>query len=281
MEDFIFAGGMTVCAEAYPLLKGVGLGSFDDLMAFGQGERICHKRGRSVFRFEIGDRAFYLKRNRIHRVELGKALTRLRLPRLGAMVEWRNILALQRIGIPTVTPVAVGRRTWAGVETQSFTLTEEIYGAQPLDEVLIRDFFGELSPARLREKRALIGNLADLARRFHGHGMNHQDFYLNHFFIDGAGVLYLLDLQRVGLRRRIPERYRVKDLGQLHYSADFHALGTRTDRMRFFLGYLGMTTLGAEEKGLARRVMNKVRRIGRHDVKLLARRRRRGELPGG
>ena len=248
-------------------------------MDFEGGERICHKRGRSVFRFEINGRAFYLKRNRIHRVELWKALTRLKVPKLGAMLEWRNILALWEAGIPTVIPVAVGARQWCGIETESFTLTEEIYGAEPLNEVLQREFSGVLDGDRIKAKRRLIRNLADLARRFHGQGMNHQDFYLNHFFLDAEGTFFLLDLQRVGCRRTIPERYRVKDLAQLYYSADNYWVGTRTDRMRFFLAYLDSPSLGIAEKSLARKVMAKVRRIARHDAKLSIRRRQRGELP--
>lgn len=279
MTDMVERGEITVAADVLPLFESVGLRRFDDFMAFEGGDRICHKRGRSVFRFEVGGRAFYLKRNRIHRVEVWKALSRLRWPALGATVEWQNILALHRAGIPTVTPVAVGERRFGGLETASFTVTEEIYGAEPLDVVVRRDFSGPLSTGQLRAKRRLVRDLAALARRFHGGGMNHQDFYLNHFFLGPDGTLFLLDLQRVGRRDRVPRRYLVKDLAQLAYSADVYGAGSRTDRMRFFLAYCGLPTLGSGEKALAGEVMAKVRRIARHDVKLMARRRRRGELP--
>ncbi len=279
MIDLVRAGEMVVSAETFPLLKEAGLNSFDAFMEFTGGTRICHKRGRSVFRFEIGGRAFYLKRNRLHPVEFWKAVSNLRWPRLGARIEWENILALHRFGIPTVTPVAIGERFGWGVETSSFTLTEEIYDAEPLDVVLRREFSGSLPAGKLREKRQLIRKIAALAATFHDSGMNHQDFYLNHFFQDRDGTLYLLDLQRVGRRRKIPRRCRVKDLAQLMYSTEVYGVGSRTDRMRFFLAYLGLTVLGSGDKDLARCVLAKARRIARHDVKLMARRRRRGELP--
>ena len=76
--------GLTVAADIVPLLAQAGLVTFDDFMDSSGGTRICHKRGRSVYRLEIGGRAFYLKRNRFHRVEFLKGLSRLRLPARGA-----------------------------------------------------------------------------------------------------------------------------------------------------------------------------------------------------
>jgi len=281
MSEMIERGGVTIAADVAPLFESVGLRSFDDFMGFAEGTRICHKRGRSVVRFEIAGRAFYLKRNRLHGVEFWKALTRLRWPSLGAMVEWQNILNVQQAGIPTVPPVAVGERRSCGLEVASFTITEEIYGAEPLDAVARREFTGSLTTEKQGEKRRLIREMAAVSRQFHGSGMNHQDFYLNHFFRGRDGTIFLLDLQRVECRPNVPQRRLVKDLAQLNYSAYNYGVGTGTDRMRFLHAYLGVTTLGGREKKLARLVAAKTARIARHDVKLLARRRRRGELPSG
>lgn len=278
MTELVASGEMFVSAEALPLLRGAGLTTFDDFMSFAGGTRICHKRSRSVFRFEIDGRAFYLKRNRIHGVEFWKALSRFQRPSLGAMIEWENILALQQVGIPTVTPVAMGERRCCGLETASFTLTEEIYGAEPLDVVVRREFAKPLTVAKRQEKWSLIRSLATLAKKFHGSGMNHQDFYLNHFFVSKNGTLYLLDLQRVARRPRVPEHYRVKDLAQLNYSTQVYGGFSRTDRMRFLLQYFGVERLRQEQKRLVRKVLAKTARIAKHDVKLSLRRRKRGEM---
>jgi hypothetical protein len=48
--------------------------------------------------------------------------------------------------------------------------------------------------------------------------------------------------------------------------------------MRFFHAYLGVVILGAAEKKLARRILKKQEKIARHTVKLLERRRHRGEI---
>jgi hypothetical protein len=48
--------------------------------------------------------------------------------------------------------------------------------------------------------------------------------------------------------------------------------------MRFFHAYLGVMKLGAAEKKLVQRILEKQEKIARHTVKLLERRRRRGEI---
>jgi heptose I phosphotransferase len=279
MTPFVRCGTVEVSAKVLPLLASAGLSQFRDFMDYSGGTHICHKRGRSVYRLEVGERAFYLKRNRFHWVEFWKRISRLKWPPRGALVEWKNILAVREAGIPTVSPVAMGECVKFGLDIASFTLTEELYGAIPLDVVLQKELSGTLDDAGRLRKRRLTLELAATARKLHGSGMYHQDFYLSHFYLGRGETLYLIDLQRVGRRTRVPTRFRVKDLGQLNYSADFTGGVSRADRMRFFLAYLGKKSLGPADKKLARKVLAKTRRIARHDVKLAVRRRRRGEKP--
>lgn len=275
MSNFIRHGDILVAEDVWPLLQRAGLDSLDAFMNFPGGARVVHKRGRSVFRFELEGRAFYLKRNRLHRVELFKTLSRGKLPPRSAYQEWNAIQIVAQAGIPTVKPAAFGERSRCGFETASFTLTEELYGARPLDEVL------EKSPPSgggFRGKRKLIRALAALAKKFHAQGMNHQDFYLNHFFIDERGGLSLLDLQRVQKRPSLPEYYRIKDLAQLAFSARRFPWISRSDHLRFFLAYRGEHRLTREGRRLFVKIGRKLGRIARHDVKLTARRRARGEM---
>ena len=276
MSEFVKQGDILVDSTTWPLLQQAGLSDFDSFMDFPGGRRVVHKRGRSVFRFELGGRAFYLKRNRLHRVELLKQLSRGKLPPRSARQEWHSIQAVTAAGIPTVKPVAFGESTCLGMETASFTVTEELYGARPLDE-LIRD--GYLDRLESLERRALIRKLAALARKLHDAGMNHQDFYLNHFFIGEDESVYLLDLQRVQLRQRVPERYLIKDLAQLNYSVDYYGGFSNVDRLRFVIDYADLDGLNNVVKEFIRKVLRKTARIARHDVKLMQRRKRRGELP--
>jgi heptose I phosphotransferase len=279
MNPFVRCGTVEVAAKVLPLLASAGLSQFRDFMDYSGGDHICHKRGRSVFRLEVGERAFYLKRNRFHWVEFWKRISHLKWPPRGALIEWKNILAVQEAGIPTVSPIAKGVCVKFGIDIASFTLTEELYQAVPLDAVLKTELSGSLDDAGRQKKRRLLLQLAVTARKFHGSGMYHQDFYLSHFYLGPGETLYLIDLQRVGRRTRVPVRFRVKDLGQLNYSADFTGGISRAERMRFFLAYLGKKRLEPVDKKLARKVLAKTRRIARHDIKLAVRRRRRGEKP--
>ena len=276
MSEFIKQGDILVEAEIWPLLQRAGLTSFNSFMGFPGGRRVVHKRGRSVFRFEVEDRAFFLKRNRLHRVELLKQFSRGKVPPRSALQEWGAIQAVADAGIPTVKPVAFGERILLGMETASFTVTEELYGARPLDEIVSEKF---TASDGYHEKRALIKKVADLARQLHGAGMNHQDFYLNHFFLNERdGVLSLLDLQRVQKRERVPERYLVKDLAQLTFSSQRFPTISLSDKLRFLLSYRDEIRLSQESRQLLIKIVRKVSRIARHDVKLTARRRARGEM---
>jgi heptose I phosphotransferase len=271
-------GETLIVADSRHLLDAHGLREFSDFMSLARGISVARKRGRTVVRFELGERAFYLKRNRFHWGEFWKTLLRLRLPPRGARQEWQSILAVQDAGIPTVPPVAMGERVCWGIEAESFTLTEELYDTEPLENLIRREFAGNFSPLMRAEKRDLIMRVATLTRRLHGSGMYHQDLYLGHFFLGRDKRLYLIDLQRVVRCARVPRRYVVKDLGQLAFSAWETGGISRTDRMRFFHAYLGVMKLGAAEKKLVQRILEKQEKIARHTVKLLERRRHRGEI---
>jgi heptose I phosphotransferase len=108
--------------------------------------------------------------------------------------------------------------------------------------------------------------------------VNHQDFYLGHFFIpaeqplEGEPRLFLVDLQRLGRRRAVPRRYLVKDLGELLYSADRFPQLSRADKLRFLRFYLQERPLSSRAKRLARAVIAKASRIARHSRRAQARR---------
>ncbi len=266
-----------VVEEKYrSLLAEQGLVEFEHFMA-ARGRLVCRKRGRSTVRLEAGSRAFYLKRNFFNWVEFGKGLLPLRLPPRGAMQEWRNIERTAETGIASLTPVAFGEALFWGLEIRSFTMTEELYQCLPLDAVL-RRMAESAQPGVWQHKRQLVAKVAQLARRLHGAGLFHQDFYLSHIYVDPEHRLHLIDLQRVLKRPWRLRHFQVKDLGQLNYSAQRTAMISRTDRMRFFLHYLDRASLTAQDKSLAGRIVQKTRRIARHDAKLYVRRRRRGEL---
>ena len=111
-------------------------------------------------------------------------------------------------------------------------------------EAFCRD--GPSRPPAFRLRTALIGRVASMVRQMHRHVMNHRDCYICHFHLDVSGGrdrvdprplhLYVIDLHRARIRRRVPRRWVVKDLGGLYFSAMDIGL-TRTDCLRFMASY--------------------------------------------
>jgi heptose I phosphotransferase len=110
----------------------------------------------------------------------------------------------------------------------------------------------------------------------HAAHLHHRDLYLGHIFVreEGRGDfrLFLIDLQRVEQRRRLSWRWRIKDLATLNFTAEGMPI-TRTDRVRFYTEYRRSVRPGTREEAVKRAILRKTAQIGRHTVKLLARRR--------
>jgi heptose I phosphotransferase len=206
--------------------------SFDEVMAL-EGPPIRAKEGRRTFRLELGGRGYFFKiHNGIGWREIAKELASLRKPTLSALAEKRAIEAVTRLGIPTMTVAGYGERGSNPATLQSFIATEEIADAPTLEELTAE---WPRTPPSFRRKQQLLRIVADIARRLHEHGINHRDFYLNHFRLQGER-LYLMDLHRAQLRASIPRRWRVKDIGALYFSAADIGL-TRRDLLRFMRLY--------------------------------------------
>ncbi len=71
----------------------------------------------------------------------------------------------------------------------------------------------------MKLKRNFLERLAAFIKKFHETGYRHRDLYLAHIFYGDSGEFYLIDLARAFKPRLFEERYRVKDLAQLYYSA--------------------------------------------------------------
>jgi heptose I phosphotransferase len=210
--------------------------SFAALMAIdGQVHRA--KEGRRTVSFRRGGRDFFIKQHRgIGWGAILRELLELRKPVLGARDEYVALAALARAGIGAPVPVAFGQRGGDPARLQSFVVTESLGDAVTLEDLTLawRD-----DPPAPRTKWRLIAQVGDLARRMHGIGLNHRDFYLCHILRDPTGDrFYLLDLHRAQIRPAVPRRWRVKDLAGLLMSALEIGL-TRRDRLRFVAAYTG------------------------------------------
>jgi len=236
---------LTIAGEFADPLRAAGLDTFGQIMALPAppGHVTRAVPARFTTRVEAAGRVFYLKRHHGLRTAWQ------------AHNEWQRLHELRDAGIACPTPVAFGEQRGLFGADAGFVMTEEIPDATQADWWL-RD-----RPAHRGE---LLAPLADIARRFHGGGWCHKDFYLCHFFVQetagGAGALniFLLDLQRCARPCCCARRWLVKDLAQLHYSMTAQSGYTADDWREFTRLY------GATDVSLLRAVESKSARIARH-----------------
>ena len=221
------------------LREAFGDDAFDAVMRL-DGEVFRDVPGRKTIRVDIGGMTCFVKQHfGVGWREIFKNLLSLRLPIVSARTEWQAIRRLDAIGIPTTPALAFGERGCDPSRRQSFVITRDLG-----DIVSLEDFCRDWpqSPPTPRLRRRLIVAAAQLARRLHDHGLNHRDFYICHLCLDRPRLiqddihLYLIDLHRVGMHRRISETARLKDMAALYFSALDIGL-TRRDCLRFLRAY--------------------------------------------
>jgi heptose I phosphotransferase len=263
-------GRMIVNRETADLLRECKLENFESLYDFAGGTVAKNLlRERTTTRIELTGQdgtqhAFYLKRHAAAPwKEHIKPFLRFTRPILGARNEWNAILRFHEIGIPTMTPVALGESGQC-----SFLMTKSIEGCQKLShwmESHHRDSNRNGNEDDSETDR-IVDELAAIARSMHAQGMHHQDFYLTHLLRplqNDKRPIHVIDLGRVRKRKHLSKRWIVKDLSQLNYSAN---LFSEKHRQRFLEAYLERP-LEEIDRGFIRRIERKTAAIARHSLK--------------
>ncbi len=213
-----------------------------------QGEIFRHKEGRRTLRFILGEKSFFLKWHQgVGWLEIIKNLLQLRLPVISAKNEWQAIRFLEKHKLDTMTLAAYGEQGVNPAKRQSFVITDELTDTMSLESV--GQQWRKSSPA-FSTKINLINKLARISRIMHNRGMNHRDYYLCHFLLDKSFAttntiehdtqLFLIDLHRAQIRQKVPQRWLIKDIGSLYFSASDVAL-TQRDIFRFMKEYSGLS----------------------------------------
>nr|VFJ59968.1 MAG: heptose I phosphotransferase [Candidatus Kentron sp. DK] len=229
-----------------------------------QGRIFKHKEGRKTLSFERDGRTYFLKlHSGVGWKEIIKNLAQLRLPVLGAKNERKAILALTGIGVDTMSIAAFGEKGINPAKRTSFIITDAIEPSISLHKVASR--WREHPPA-VALKRATLLEVCRMIRLMHGRNINHRDLYLYHFlWREDTGKepdLVMIDLHRALIHKKLPYRWRVKDLAGIYFSCMDMGL-TRGDRFRFVAAYSEKTLRAAlsDDGAMWREVERKAKKM--------------------
>ncbi len=211
-----------------------------------EGEIVAKDSTTRTVRVDIGDRRYYVKRYH----GLGKKPLRRWLGTPRVQLEWENLQRFADWGIPTARLVAYGLERQGGLFARGALITEEIPGTTDLGR-LARTRDPRLKSQSWRD--GVSAQVADIARRMHERRFAHGDLKWRNLLVDTAGRVFLIDCPSGGFWWPPFLEYRiVKDLACLDKVAKRQL--SRTQRLRFYLGYARKQRLDEADKRRIRRI---------------------------
>ncbi len=261
------------CDKDYkPGLSKLGLTSIDAIFSFNAAQNLAKdnlSRHRSRLRFEIDSppTTLFLKRydSPPILVQLRNWLSARRHISC-SLFDFEPTIKLTAVGINTPKVISYGEQRGILFEKRSFIITEKIPDAESLEQKLPDCFNAPATVENLKLRRNFIAQLAAFVKKFHQTKYRHRDLYFSHIFYDDNGRFYLIDLARTFKPALLAERFRIKDIAQLYYSAQGRYF-SKTDRLRFYLGYTGHSKLTRKDKVFIHKVINKTKRMAQHNIK--------------
>ena len=170
--------------------------------------------------------------------------------------EFENLERLRNRGLDAPTPVAYGEERRCRWLLRSFLISECVAEPMSLD-LFIRDHLPSLPvEERRRARRELVQRLAEYTQRLHTQGFVHQDYFWRNIILTGKRLtrFFLIDAHK---GRPWPLWAEMsggaKDLATLDAPAP--QFFRRTERLRFFLSYVGHPSLNGDDKKLIRLVL--------------------------
>jgi tRNA A-37 threonylcarbamoyl transferase component Bud32 len=183
---------------------------------------------------------------------------------------WEFGHALLRRNIDTPKPILCLERT-PSQPGRSYLLTEAIPQTRSAADFLGRDWLGLSQVEQRCWLLARARRLAWQMRRLHESAFDHRDLKFANLLVSTEledPRIWFLDLDGMRVWRHLPQQRMVQNLARIQVSAQSHALGTRSDRVRFLKWYLGPER--------AHQWKDWWRRIDSTSVRKLARNNRRG-----
>lgn len=174
--------------------------------------------------------------------------------------EWMALTMLGHAKVPTIRPLALLEQCEGKHAVRAALVTLGLDAPQTLEDI------ARVNPAPTR-KHAITRELARITRLMHDAGVNHRDYYLVHIRVGAGDQLFITDLNRADLRKVVPERWIVKDLAALHFSASARHV-SKADRARFLTAYTGRHL--QESRTLIKAIARKASRMASHTAKKVA-----------
>lgn len=231
---------------------------------------------RETLRFELNGEVYYRKYHKgVGWAEIGKNWLRLRAPIVGASNEWHALNRLQALGVDSLTPVAFGVKGINPANQESFLVTRELADTIKLHELLQnRALYESLS---YKKRCSITRRVAEIAKSLHHAGINHRDFYFCHFLIAASSLhedtpikIHLVDLHRAQIRRKVPTRWLVKDIGSLHFSSRDLGVSAK-EYLRFLSIYFGGSVRDILSSSLMKKIQTRSNSLYSREKRLRAR----------
>jgi tRNA A-37 threonylcarbamoyl transferase component Bud32 len=245
------------------ILRNHGLDTVEGVYRLGSGQVVTHSGSTEVRRVDVGSgadtRTIFIKKYWITKPsQLWSGMFRgTFFGRSKARREYHNLARLRAWGLDAPEPVAYGEERLARWLMRSYLISHGVPQPVPL-QVFIGSHLAALPPKEARaSRRELVENLADYTRRLHEHRFVHHDYFWRNILISGHDLrrFHLIDAHkgRLWLPGEDPGA-RARDLAALDAPAAHYF--RRSERLRFFLRYLGQPKLRARDKELLRQTLH-------------------------
>jgi tRNA A-37 threonylcarbamoyl transferase component Bud32 len=269
-------GNLVVNVRYKEILEKQGLLDPKTIFTFQKGSELYKpglgRRFRMRFDAFMNNHWIWLYLKRVHHPRIQDQLDRIFSGTVRHSGCWHERSMIKQMGlcrIPAPVVVAYAEKMAFCYELASTLITQGLVG-QSLEVFVPKHFVRGADHEEILRRRAWTRQLAQMIGRFHRNGFCHRDLYLAHIFIgfkrNGNPIFYLIDLARCFKVRWRKQRWLIKDLSALNFSAPNRII-SRTDRMRFFLTYLEKSKLDQNDKTMVRAIVAKCERISRHNQK--------------